>query len=289
MGSTEDKNPPQERDKGSGGEDDHATNKSEESPNERQLSRSAQPHETHRPIPSKAKATISSTMSKTDEVPAVIIKNSGQNIQEDKLEPLADTLSGSKTWDEYELDENDWDDEDTDDSRQANARTRQRARRITTALALIAAIGIGFASGVLYQKHNGSSSTPAASNISALAKAFSGASKPGSGSGSFAQVFASRFGSNSNSVAGTVSAISGSTLYVTEGSSSALVKIVTSPSSTVTVPSSAPVSAIQPGDSVVITGAKQSNGSYMAATITDNGNSTASSPTSSPSSSSTGG
>ena len=68
-----------------------------------------------------------------------------------------------------------------------------------------------------------------------------------------------------------MSAVADGTLYVSEGTSSALVKVVTSPTSTVSVPSTGSVSDVQPGDSVVISGAKQKDGSYMAATITDRG------------------
>jgi hypothetical protein len=51
--------------------------------------------------------------------------------------------------------------------------------------------------------------------------------------------------------------------------------VVTGPTSTVSVPSTGSVSDIQPGDTVLVSGAKQKDGSYMAATITDRGASTA--------------
>ena len=78
---------------------------------------------------------------------------------------------------------------------------------------------------------------------------------------------------------GTVTSVSGGTLYVSESSSSALVKVDTTTSSTVTAPTTTSVSSIQPGDSVVISGAKQADGSYMAASITDNGTGTTGSTT----------
>jgi len=178
-----------------------------------------------------------------------------------------------------ELDD-DWNDEEIERTRHFDARHRARARRITGVLALVAALGVGFASGVYYQKHSGSSSSAGVGTTpnfaalrSALAGAASGGGVRGAGPGGFgggAGGFAGAFGGG-NSVIGTVSAVAGGTLYVSEGTSSALVKVVTGPTSTVSVPSTGSVSDIQPGDAVVVSGAKQKDGSYMAATVTDRG------------------
>ncbi len=208
-------------------------------------------------VPAKAKAGLTDTA----EVP--VVRNERN---------VVGTDSYGEGWSD--------DAEDEDRTRHFDAKRRRRARRVTALLALIAAIGVGFAGGVLYQKHVGGSSTASTSgapNLSALRAAFGGGSGSGASAGGAASVpsglsaggFAG-FGGG-NSVVGTVSAVSGNTLYVSQGSSSALTKVETSSTSTVTVPSTASVSDIQPGDTVVIRGAKQSNGSYMAATITDSG------------------
>ena len=178
-----------------------------------------------------------------------------------------------------ELDD-DWDDEEIDRNRHFDAKHRARNRRITGVLALVAALGVGFAGGVFYQKHSSSSSsstaTGATPDFAALRAAFAGGSSGSGGTSGAARFaggaggFAGAFG-GANSVVGTVSAVADGTLYVSEGTSSALVKVVTSPTSTVSVPSTGSVSDVQPGDSVVISGAKQKDGSYMAATITDRG------------------
>jgi|GEM_PF-2080580 len=209
------------------------------------------------PVPAKGKAPIAQD---TQELPAATGVGSSFGLDE--------------------LDD-DWDDDEIDRTRRFDARHRARARRITGVLALVAALGLGFTSGVFYQKHSGPSSTTTGSapNLAALRAAFAGA---GGGSGGATRIgggasgfggsggFAGAFGGG-NAVIGTVSAVAGGTLYVSQGTSSALVKVVTGPTSTVSVPSTGSVADIQPGDSVVISGAKQKDGSYMAATITDRG------------------
>jgi hypothetical protein len=194
------------------------------------------------PSPAKGKAALSDT-------------------QEIPQGPLADLLD-----DDYE---------DEELARRFDARTMRKARRLTGVLALVAALGAGFAGGVIYQKHQGSSSTTGgAPNFSALRAAFGGSSTGGSRSGG---AFGGFGGLSGNAVVGTVTAVDNGTLYISEGSSSALVKVVTGASSTVSVQQSSSVSSVQPGDSVVISGAKQKNGSFMASSIRDSGSTATSS------------
>ena len=181
------------------------------------------------------------------------------------------------------------DDDDLERSRRFDAAGRAKARRVTSILALVAALGVGFAGGVLYQKHQGSSTDATAggaSSFAALRSAFAGAGGGGAATGGGAAGgtgtatgaggasgfagLAGRFGGG-NSVVGTVSAVANGTLYISQGTTSALVKVVTGPASTVKVSASGTVGDVQPGDTVIITGAKQKDGSYMAASITDSG------------------
>jgi hypothetical protein len=165
-----------------------------------------------------------------------------------------------------------WEDDDFEDEgedhRTGGERSR-RARRLTAVLALVAAVGIGFASGVLFQKHQGGSSTSGASALASLFRGRTGTAGGGFGFGGAGSSAAS------GTVVGTVTAISGDTLYISSGTSSALTKVVTVPSSTITVPTAGTVSNISPGDSVVVRGAQQSDGSFVAGTITDSGTASA--------------
>ncbi len=196
--------------------------------------------------------------------------------------PLSDTqevpVTAAAPVPPYDID--DLDDEDEEAARRLDAKTRRRARQITTALALVAALGLGFYGGILYQKHEGgtSSNSSAASAFSAFGAAFggggrtaTGASGSGSGRGTFPGL-AALGGSSSTRVSGTVTAEGNGVLYVTPlGSSSALVKVVTNPQSSVTTSQTAPLSSVQPGDTVTVSGAKQKDGSFMASSIRDSG------------------
>ncbi len=176
-------------------------------------------------------------------------------------------------------------DDDTVEVEQARAASRRRGKRariVTGVLALVAAVGMGFAGGVYYQKHNGTS-TPtgagAASSFASLARSFAsraGASGAARSTGSRAALGGLAggglfFATPTTSVRGTVTAVTGDTLYITETSNSALVKVQTTATSTVTVPTTASVATVRPGDTVSVSGAKQKDGSFMAATVTDSG------------------
>jgi hypothetical protein len=216
-------------------------------------------------VPAKGKALLSDTQ----EVP---VRTAGTPVPLDDFE--------------------DWEDEEDEEAaRRLDAGTRRKARRLTGALALVAALGMGFAGGIVFQKHQ----TPATTSASGLASSFaalraqfaggagaggapSGGATAGGGSSAF-RGFAGLGGLSSNSVVGTVSAVADGTLYVSQGSSNALVKVVTGPTSTVSVSQTAPLSSVQPGDSVVVTGAKQKDGSFMAASIRDSGGTSSSTAT----------
>lgn len=195
---------------------------------------------TPRPAPAKAKAPLSFG---TAEIPATAERTGA-----------AQEVDGSDA---------DWGDEEeaAEQARRANWELAKRARRLTGALALVAVLVVGFAVGVLYEKQGGHKASAklhavAASSHGRRARGRRHATGPGGGT-----------------VIGTVTSISGGTLYVSEKSGSALVRVVTGPSSTVTVPSTASVSSIQPGDVVMVKGAKQADGTYMAGTISDRGSS----------------
>ena len=168
-------------------------------------------------------------------------------------------------FDDFDDDEED----DEEDRRRAETHRRRRATQLTAALALVAAIGVGFVSGVFFQKHQGTTGSSAAGS-SGIAAFLRGRGAGGTGSG-FAGFGGGTSSASSGLVTGSVSAISGATLYISSGTSSALTKVVTVPSSTITVPTSGTLADIQPGDTVVVRGAQQKDGSFAAASITDSG------------------
>lgn len=181
--------------------------------------------------------------------------------------------------DAVDADDEDWDDEEehVEHARAIVRRRAKHARRLSLILVIVAAIGVGFAGGVYYQKYHGSSST------SGSAFGFPGArTTGGASSATIRKAFASRtsgggisaiFGGGGTGVDGTVTAVTATkgVLYVTEGSSGALVKVETTSSTSVTSLAKTSVSSVHPGDTVSVAGAKQATGSYMAGTIKDTG------------------
>ena len=126
-------------------------------------------------------------------------------------------------------------------------------------LALLVAAG-GIWGGAALQRGQGSSS--ASSSLSSLASLFRGARgatagtrTAGLGGGAFAAA-----------AAGTVTEVSGSTLYVTN-SSGDLVKVTVSATTPVTRDAKSSLGGLQVGDTVVVEGTKQSNGSVSATSV----------------------
>jgi hypothetical protein len=140
-------------------------------------------------------------------------------------------------------------------------------------------IACGFIGGVLVEK--GQTSSTAGSGASSLASRFAalrsaGASTTGTGSsagktagGGFAGAFGGLGGAASATV-GEVSFVGGSTLYVTN-SEGTTVKVATSPASSITKTVKADVHGIHPGETVVVRGAKGSDGVVSAESISVGG------------------
>ncbi len=137
-------------------------------------------------------------------------------------------------------------------------KTSLRLAKTTAILIGLLLLAGGFWGGVMLQKNEGSSSSSGFPNLAALRSGLSSAA--GSAGGS------SPFGSSSNSTIGTVTDIIGNTLYVTDSSGS-LVKVSLSSSTTVSRNAKASLSALKPGDSVVVSGVKTSNGQMTASSI----------------------
>jgi hypothetical protein len=122
---------------------------------------------------------------------------------------------------------------------------------------LIAAGGIW--GGAALQRSHGTSSSSAA--VSSLASLFRGR-----GTGTGGTTGATGFGAAAAAATGTVTEVSGSTLYVTNASG-ALVKVTVGPSATVTRNAKTSLGSLQVGDTVVVDGSKASNGSVTATSV----------------------
>ncbi len=137
---------------------------------------------------------------------------------------------------------------------------RRKMPRVTLALAVAIVGAAAFIGGAEAQKHLGSSSTPAArtgagTGASAFASRFRTGAGGGSG-GSFA----------GGATIGTVTLIKGSTLYITDTTGNTI-KVTTSAASQVSRTVSGTVKNVRPGDSVVVRGTTQKNGTVAASSI----------------------
>jgi hypothetical protein len=134
-----------------------------------------------------------------------------------------------------------------------------------TALLALGVVGAGmFIAGVEVQKHEGGSTSSGAGSAGAsFASRLGRTSTTGTTSGS--ATGSGGFGGLGATI-GTVTAIKGSTLYVTDSSGN-VVKVTTSPASTVSKTVSSSVKKINPGDTVVIRGSQAKNGTIAAESI----------------------
>jgi hypothetical protein len=191
----------------------------------------------------------------------------------------------------YEPREEEWDHEEQD-TRPLPRRPRRQLfnRRSATLIALIVGV-IGFYAGVRVEKGQLSSSSSTGlslpSSLSSLARGGTttrGATGTGSASrGGFPGLGA--FGGGGTTI-GTVSNINGKTIYISDSSGNT-VKVKLSSATKITKSLAVRKKAVRPGDSVVIQGAKNSNGTLSATSVSDSGASTTSSGSSGTSSSST--
>jgi hypothetical protein len=132
---------------------------------------------------------------------------------------------------------------------------RRLATRWTVATSVVLLLALGFIGGALVQRGR----QPAAAGQQAAvgaAPAF-GAGRLGQGAGD----------GGAAPVAGKVTSVDGSTLYVTTNQGTT-VKVRTSSSAKVTRTAKSSVGAVHPGDTVVITGSTAANGTVTAGQIT---------------------
>ena len=139
---------------------------------------------------------------------------------------------------------------------------RRRFPFLTGGLALLAAAGGAFLAGVQVQKHHDRSLV----TTTAAATATGGAGQRaraalGAGGGA---------GGGGGATVGQVKLVDGSNIYVTDASGNT-VTIATTSSSQFTKLNPATLKDIQPGDTVIVRGAQQGDGSVSAASVSDSG------------------
>ncbi|HTE59854.1 MAG TPA: hypothetical protein VK631_05845 [Solirubrobacteraceae bacterium] len=141
---------------------------------------------------------------------------------------------------------------------------RRLATRWTVATSVVILLALGFIGGVLVQRGQ----QPAAAGAGPQSAAGAGAGQ-GFGAGRMGQGAGAAPGEGGGTapVAGKVSSVDGSTLYVTTDQGTT-VKVRTTSSAEVTRTAKSSVGAVHPGDTVVITGSTAASGAVAAAQIT---------------------
>jgi len=154
-------------------------------------------------------------------------------------------------------------------------RPRAKLPSLTLVLAAVVVASAGFLGGALVGKHYGSSSSGnlaaafsrlAGARASATASAGSGSGGTGSGSGfGFGGGRGGAFGTG-NATIGTIKLIDGRTVYV-QTTAGDIVQVATSAGTKVTISSAVPVKDLQPGETVIVEGSKNSSGAIAATSI----------------------
>jgi hypothetical protein len=182
----------------------------------------------------------------------------------------------------YDRPEEEWDSypEGTDEEFGLPGRPRRQwFNRKTAALFAVVLGAIGFYAGVRVEKSQVSSSSSSTGALGAGggatgASGSSAASRAGAAGGGFRALFggggAAGAAGGAGATFGTVSSISGNNLYITETSGNT-VKVTLSSATKVTKSVSVGKNAVRPGDTVVVAGAKNSDGTVAATTLSDTG------------------
>lgn len=164
---------------------------------------------------------------------------------------------------------------------------RSRLPRVTLALGAGVLVAAGFIGGVLVQKHLGGGSSAAAGRAGAFASAFAGARGGGAGAGrggfgggaggagatpgvggfGGGGGAATGSGAGGNSISGSVTVVSGDTLYITASNGTVYI-VKTSGSTSVSISSSGSLSQLKPGQQVTVSGTQGTGGTVDATKIT---------------------
>jgi hypothetical protein len=165
-------------------------------------------------------------------------------------------------------------DDDDDLTAVLTRRPRAKLPSITLILVAIVVASAGFLGGALVGKHYGSSSSGnlaaafrgLAARASSSASAGSGAGGTGTGAGGSGTGGRGGLFGGGNATIGTIKLIDGGTVYV-QTTAGDIVQVATSAGTKVTVSSTVPVKDLQPGETVIVQGSKNSSGAIAATSI----------------------
>jgi hypothetical protein len=163
------------------------------------------------------------------------------------------------------------DDDDAELTAVLTRRPRAKLPSLTLILAAIVVASAGFLGGALTGKHYGSSGSSNLAAFRGLAAARASASSsasPGTGTGSRSGFPGGAGGAlgGGNATIGTIKLIDGGTVYV-QTTAGDIVQVATSAGTKVTVSSTVPVKDLQPGETVIVQGSKNSSGAIAATSI----------------------
>jgi hypothetical protein len=174
----------------------------------------------------------------------------------------------------YDPPDQDWDEPEGDAPAAFPARPRRRLGGPLTALLLALFLGaIGFYVGIRVEKgqlpSSAATTSGAASRLAALAgRTGTGAGAAGGGGAGFARAFGA--GGAGNATVGTISAVNGKTLFLTDVSGNT-VKVKLSSATAITKSLSVSRVSVHPGDTVIVQGLKGSGGTITATSVSDSG------------------
>ena len=157
---------------------------------------------------------------------------------------------------------------DDDDELNAVLTRRPRAKlpSLTLVLAALVVASAGFIGGIVVGKHYGSSGSGSpASAFSRFAAGASATARTGAGAGAGLGGRGGGFAAG-NATIGTIKLIDGGTVYV-QTSGGDIVQVSTSAGTKVTASSTVPIKDLQPGQTVIVEGAKNSRGGVTATSI----------------------
>jgi hypothetical protein len=148
-------------------------------------------------------------------------------------------------------------------------RPRAKLPSLTLVLAAIVVASAGFLVGALVGKHYGGSSSGnlagAFGGFAARPTTSGGSARTGAGTGAATGSRTGLFGGG-NATVGTIKLIDGATVYV-QTAAGDIVQVATSAGTKVTVSSTVPVKDLQPGETVIVQGSKNSSGAIAATSI----------------------